>query len=184
MKELWQVFFCFTRIGALTFGGGYSMLPMLQRELVEKHNWATDEEVVDFFAIAQCLPGLIAVNMATLIGRKVKGAPGGVAAAIGVVSPSYAIIVVIAAFLRNFIEYPVVQNAFFGIRVAVCALIVNALAKLWKSGIKDAVAFCIFAVVFALSVFWGVSPVYLVLLAVASGIVVSKLSGLKKGGAQ
>ena len=183
MRELLQIFISFFKIGALTFGGGYSMLPMIQRELAEKRAWVNNEEIIDYYAIAQCLPGIIAVNTATLCGRKIKGLPGGAAAALGVICPSFIIIVVIAAFIQNFVEYAVVQNAFFGIRIAVAALILDSIIKLWKLGVKDKTTFAIFFGVFALSLIWKISPVYLVLIAIASGVLTSKRDFGKKGGA-
>ena len=121
MKLLWELFRSFFMIGAMTFGGGYAMLPMLEREIVNKHKWGTQEELLDYFAIGQCTPGIIAVNTATFVGHKVKGVWGGIAATLGVVSPSLIIITVIAMVLENFMDILWVQNAFAGIRVAVCA---------------------------------------------------------------
>jgi len=152
MKELCQLFIIFARIGGFTFGGGYAMLPMLQRELVEKHGWTTEEELMDYYAIAQCTPGVIAVNTATLIGRKRKGILGGLAATLGVVFPSFVIISIIAAVLNNFAELPVVKNAFIGIRACVCALILSSAIKLVKKSLIDAPTVVIFVVVLALAV--------------------------------
>ena len=181
MNELLKIYISFFKIGILTFGGGYSMLPMLQKELVESRGWATNEEVIDLFAVAQCLPGIIAINTATLVGRKVRGVRGGLAAALGVISPSFLIIVIIAAFIQNFIEYTVVQNAFFGIRIAVAALILDAIIKLWKTGIHDLLAFIIFAITFTVSLVFKISSVYLVILAVTVGILSMKIRERKKG---
>lgn len=174
MKELLSIFWTFCRVGALTFGGGYAMLPILEKEAVERQHWITKEEMLDYYAIGQCLPGVIAVNTATFIGRKQRGVAGGIAAALGIVFPSLVIIVIIASFVRNFLQYEVVQRAFAGIRVAVAALIVDAIIKLWKSGIKDGWTLLFFGVVLALSLL-GVSPVIIVVLAVAYGIGVSAL---------
>ena len=132
MNEYLDLFLTFARIGGLTFGGGYAMLPMLQREVVEKRGWATEGELMDYYAIGQCTPGIIAVNTATFIGHKNKGILGGIIATLGVVFPSLVIITIIAAFISNFAELAVVQNAFAGIRVCVCVLILNAVIKLWK----------------------------------------------------
>ena len=151
------------------------MLPMLQREIVENHRWATKEDLLDFFAIAQCLPGIIAINTAALAGRKIKGVAGGIAAAFGVILPSFLIIVVIAAFIRNFTENTIVNNAFFGIRIAVAALILDTIIKLFKSNIKDKVTLAMFIIAFISSIVWGVSPIYLILFAIVSGIIVSRL---------
>lgn len=175
MKELWKLFYTFATVGVTTFGGGYAMLPALQREVVEKRGWATEEEVMDWYAIGQCTPGVIAVNTATFVGQKQKGVLGGIAATLGVVFPSLVIITIIAAFIRNFADLPAVQNAFAGIRACVCVLILNAVVKLWKKSVVDWKAFLIFAVVFLGSVFFDLSPVLYVLAAALAGVVIKSL---------
>lgn len=172
MKELVELFLAFARIGGLTFGGGYAMLPMLQREAVEKKGWVTEEELMDYYAVGQCIPGVIAVNAAVFIGTKAKGLAGAIAASLGVISPSIVIIVAIAAFIQSFSELPAVQNAFAGIRVGVCVLILSAVLKLFKKAIIDKFTFGLFAVVFALSVFTDISPILFVILAAIAGIIV------------
>ena len=173
MKELWSMFFAFARIGGLTFGGGYAMLPMLQKEVVEKNRWATEEELMDYYAIGQCTPGVIAVNTATFVGQKHRGTAGALFCTLGVVFPSLVIITLIAAFLSNFAHLPVVQNAFGGIRVCVCVLIFNAVTKLWKKSVKDKVGVVICLAVFLASVIFEVSPVLCVLLAGIAGVVIN-----------
>ncbi|MGN0974560.1 MAG: chromate transporter [Gemmiger sp.] len=173
MKELWDLFWTFARIGVLTFGGGYAMLPMLQREVVEKHGWATEDELMDYYAVGQCTPGVIAVNTATFVGQKIRGAAGGVVATLGVVFPSLGIITVIAAFVRNFADLPVVKNAFAGIRVCVCVLIFNAVLKLWKKAVVDKATLAVFLVVFLASAFTDLSSVVFVVTAAVAGILVS-----------
>ena len=172
MKELFELFLAFARIGGLTFGGGYAMLPMLQREAVEKKGWVTEEELMDYYAVGQCIPGVIAVNTAVFIGTKVKGLAGAIAASLGVISPSVAIIVAIAAFIQSFSELPIVQNAFAGIRVGVCVLILSAVLKLFKKAIIDKFTLGLFAVVFLLSIFTEISPIVFVVAAALAGIVV------------
>ncbi len=179
MRELLELILIFARIGAVTFGGGYAMLPILRRELVEKRGWTTDEELMDYYAIGQCTPGIIAVNTATFIGLKRKGIPGGIAATIGIVLPSIVIISIIAAFINNFAEYAVVRNAFAGIRVCVCVLIVSAVVKLWKKSVTDALTLAIFVIVFLVSVFFDVSPVLLVLISAAVGILLQAAKAVK-----
>ena len=140
LKQLFGLFGAFAVVGVTTFGGGYAMLPALQREVVEKRRWATEEEVMDWYAIGQCTPGVIAVNTATFVGQKQAGIWGGIFATLGVVFPSLIIIMIIAAFIQNFAHLPAVQNAFAGIRVCVCVLILNAVVKLWKKirrGLED-----------------------------------------------
>ncbi len=175
LKELWDLFISFAKVGVLTFGGGMAMLPMLQSEIVEKRGWASEEELTDYFAIGQCTPGIIAVNTATFVGHKRKGVSGGIVATLGVVFPSLIIITVIAAFLNNFSEYAAVKNAFAGVRVCVCVLILNAVVKLWKKSVADKAALAIFAVVFCAAVFTKISSVIFVLLAAMAGIVIKGL---------
>lgn len=127
------------------------MLPILQREVVEKKKWATEEELTDYFAIGQCTPGIIAVNTATFIGHKYKGIPGGILATLGVVFPSLVIITVIAAFLSNFAHIPAVQHALAGINAAVVALIAVSVTKLAKTTLKGRVAPWIFLAVLVLA---------------------------------
>ncbi|MBQ2898907.1 MAG: chromate transporter [Oscillospiraceae bacterium] len=177
MKELIGLFLAFARIGGLTFGGGYAMLPMLQREVVEKNGWATEEELMDYYAVGQCIPGVIAVNTAVFVGTKVKGFLGAVAASLGVITPSLLIIVAIAAFIQSFSELEIVQNAFSGIRVGVCVLILSSVVKLFKKAVVDKFTFALFAVVFGLSVFVDISPIIFVIIAAVGGIIVHLLKG-------
>ena len=179
MKELWKMFWAFARIGGLTFGGGYAMLPMLQKEVVEKHGWATEEELMDYYAIGQCTPGVIAVNTATFVGQKARGLAGAIFATLGVVFPSVVIITLIAAFLSNFAHLAVVQNAFAGVRVCVCVLIFNAVIKLWKKSVVDKAALVIFLAVFLGSCLLELSPVIWVLLAGGAGLLIKKWEGKK-----
>lgn len=182
MKEYLQIFWAFIKVGALTFGGGYAMLPILQRDIVEHNKWATDEEVMDYYAMAQCLPGIIMVNTSAFIGRHRKGTLGGVVAGFASALPSLVIITVIATFLTAFADYPIVQNAFAGIRACVVVLIANAVIKLWKSAMVDWKSIVIvFLPVFALSAFTGVSPILLVVAAALAGIIITVVSD-KKGG--
>ncbi|NBI66075.1 chromate transporter [Pseudoflavonifractor sp. 60] len=146
-----DLFLTFAKVGVCTFGGGYAMLPILQREVVEKKGWATDEELTDYFAVGQCTPGIIAVNTATFIGYKYKGIPGGVLATLGLVFPSLIIITAIAAFLSNFADIPAVRHALAGINAAVVALIAASVLKLGKSTLKNGAAITIFLCVLALA---------------------------------
>ena len=173
MKNIYlDLFLTFARIGGLTFGGGYAMLPILQREVVEKRGWATENELADYYAIGQCTPGIIAVNVATFIGNKRKGVLGGIVATLGVTFPSLIIIMLIAAFLRNFADLEIVKHAFAGVRVGVCVLVFNAVVKLWKKAVIDIPAFAIFAIILLVMIFFDVSPVLLVLAAGIAGIVI------------
>lgn len=172
MKELIDLFIVFAKVGVLTFGGGYAMLPILQKEIVEKNNWATDEELMDYYAIGQCTPGVIAVNTATFVGQKNKGVLGGIIATLGVAMPSLIIIIAIAAFISNFSDLMVVKNAFAGVRVCVCVLIFNAVVKLWKSSVTDKATLIIFICVFLGSVLTDISPIIFIGITAVSGIII------------
>ena len=175
MKKYIDLFLVFAKIGVMTFGGGYAMLPMLERELIDNRGWTTNEELMDYFAVAQCTPGVIAVNTATFIGYKLYGNLGGIVATLGVVFPSLVIITTIAGVLTNFADIPAVKHAFAGVRGCVCVLIFNAVVKLWKGAIKDKTALVLFVVIFLLSVFLDVSPVVYVIACAAAGIFLTKM---------
>lgn len=179
MKELWTLFITFAKVGVMTFGGGYAMLPILQREVVEKMGWVSDEELTDYFAVGQCTPGIIAVNTATFVGQKQKGIAGGIVATLGVVFPSLIIITMLAGVINRFSHLAWVRHAFAGIRACVCVLILNAVIKLGKSAIKDCWGVALFLVVLALSLWTKLSPVLLVLGAAVAGILLQTLRGRK-----
>ena len=178
-----ELFWTFFKIGLFTFGGGYAMLPMLQREVVEKYGWATEEELTDYFAIGQCTPGVIAVNVATFIGQKLYGVPGGIIATLGVISPSVVLITLIAALISNFFENEYVAHALGGIRAVVCALIAQAVIKMTKAGVKDWVGAVIFVVTLAVLLVFSISPIIVVACAIALGLVIEAAKGYaaKKG---
>lgn len=179
MKQLLELYTAFLKIGAVTFGGGYAMLPIIQRDIVEKRGWATKEEIADYYAIGQCTPGIIAINTATFVGYKQKGISGGIIATLGFVTPALLIITVIAALLTNFAHIPLVQNAFAGIRVCVCILILNAVINLWKNSVTDAPSLIIFLAVAALSILFSASPALMVIIAGAAGIVINTIKHSK-----
>lgn len=180
MKLLFELFFTFAKVGIMTFGGGYAMLPILQREVVEAKGWATEEELTDYFAIGQCTPGVIAVNTATFIGQKYKGIPGGIFTTAGLVFPSVVIISLLAGVIQVISHYAWVQHAFAGIRVCVCVLIANAVVKLYKKAVVDIVTLLIFLAVVVGSTVFDLSPVIFVVLAAVAGIIVRQLGGKKK----
>ena len=179
MNVLLDLFLTFAKVGVMTFGGGYAMLPILQREVVDNKGWATEEELMDYFAIGQCTPGIIAVNTATFIGQKHKGILGGMFATVGVVFPSLIIISLLAGVIEAFSHIVWVQNAFGGIRVCVCVLIFNAVMKLLKKAVIDKFTFAIFAIVALGSVFTPLSPVVFVIVAAVVGILLKSLGGAK-----
>ncbi len=168
----WDLFCTFARVGVLTFGGGYAMLPILEREVVEKKKWVTEEEIMDYYAIGQCTPGVIAVNTATFTGRRIAGTGGAIVATAGVVFPSIIIITIIAALISGFAKLRVVQEALAGIRVCVCVLIFNAVYKMWKKAVVDKVTLVMYLLILIAAVFFNASPVLTVVLAAAAGILV------------
>ena len=174
MKRLLELFLAIARVGVMTFGGGYAMIPMLEREIVDRHGWASSEELMDYYAVGQCTPGVIAVNTATFVGYSVAGVPGGIVATLGVVFPSLVIITVIAGILTNFADLPAVKSAFAAIRVCVCVLIFNAVVKLWKKAVPDKAALLLFLLVFVLSIFLDISPVVFVVLCALAGILLTR----------
>ncbi|MDR0469126.1 MAG: chromate transporter [Peptococcaceae bacterium] len=181
MRPFLDVFLTFFRIGCLTFGGGYTVLPLLQREVSDSKKWVTQVEVIDYYAVGQCLPGMIGVNTAILIGYKGKGKGGAVAAALGFVMPSLLIILLIASLIQNFAGLQVVQSAFAGIRVAVCALIVSAIYTMAVKGIVNPITAVIAGFTFIATAWLQISPVPQVVLAAVAGVVLSRIDG-KLGG--
>lgn len=179
MKEketsLSLLFWTFAKMGIMTFGGGYAMLPILQREVVENRHWATEEEIMDYYAIGQCTPGIIAVNTATFIGQKKRGSIGGIVSTLGLVFPSLVIISVLAGLITNFSHLVWVQNAFTGIQVCVCVLIGNAVTKLLKKSVVDKQTALIFVVVLVGGIFVNISPAWFVIIAAAVGIILKNL---------
>lgn len=179
MNILLDMFLTFAKVGVMTFGGGYAMLPILQREVVDNKGWATEEELMDYFAIGQCTPGVIAVNTATFIGQKNKGTIGGIFATLGVVFPSLLIISALAGVIEAFSHIGWVQNAFGGIRVCVCVLILNAVVKLMKKAVVDKVTLIIFLIVMLGSGLTDLSPVIFVVLAGLAGVLLKNWEGKK-----
>lgn len=182
LKELLKLYLLFVKMGSVCFGGGYAMLPILERELVTNRGWCTKEELIDYYAIGQCTPGVIAVNTSTFIGHKLKGIPGGIVATLGFVTPSIVIISLIATILQYITDLPVVTYAFGGIRICVCVLIISATVKLWKSAITNKTGIGIFLVVFLLSAIWDISPVVVVISAGLFGFIYRTVAEKMAGG--
>ncbi len=179
MKELIELFLVFAKCGVCTFGGGYAMLPILQRELVARRGWTTDDEITDYYAVGQCTPGVIAVNVSTFIGMKRRGWIGAVFSTLGVVFPSVVIIALIAALLSGFADNEYVAHALGGIRASVCALVAVTVVGLIRKSLRNifSVAMCIGA--FAVMFFFDISPVLVVVAAALLGIAYSLLRARK-----
>jgi chromate transporter len=185
MREYLEIYLCFLKIGSIAFGGGYALLPILQKDLDENRHWATTEELMDYFAIGQCTPGVIAVNVATFIGYKKKGIMGALAANLGFLTVPVILILIIAAFLSNFAELDIVKHAFGGIRVCVCVLIIQAVLRLWKKSIVDKITLAMAIIIFLLAAVplpFSVPTALLVVLAGLCGILLgNETRSLKDG---
>lgn len=180
MKYLWTLFGVFFKIGLFTFGGGYAMLPLLQDELVKRRKWATEAELLDYYSIGQCTPGIIAINVATFIGYKQKGKLGGCCATLGMIAPSFIIIGLIASILGKYMDNPYLGYAFAGIRVAVTALMLDTLIGLWKKGIEDKKGLLIFLASIVLLLVFNLSAVWIVVLAAVSGLLIRQYASCPK----
>ncbi|MFI3238470.1 MAG: chromate transporter [Lachnospiraceae bacterium] len=182
LKELWLLFITFARIGGLTFGGGYAMLPILQREVVNKYHWTTEEELMDYYAIGQCTPGIIAINTATFIGFQKHGIIGGIVATLGSVFPSLVIISTLTMFLEHFAEYPVAVSALNGIQVCVCVLVLTAVLKLSEKSLKNKFSYVLFFIIVILSICTNISAAILILAVSIIGAIHALYLSKKSGG--
>ena len=178
--SLWLLFWTFAKMGVMTFGGGYAMLPILQREVIDNRGWATEEELMDYFAIGQCTPGIIAVNTATFIGQKHRGWLGGIVATLGVVFPSLVIISLLAGLITSFSHLTWVQDTFSGVQVCVCVLIFNAVVKLLKKSVIDKRTAGIFLIVLVGGVVLNISPVWFVVAAAVAGVILKNWEARSK----
>lgn len=178
-KTLLTLFLTFAKIGVMTFGGGLTMLPLLTREIVEKKKWTTEEQLLDYYAVGQCTPGIIAVNTATFIGYDLAGVVGGIVATIGMVAPSVLIIIAVAAVLQQLMTYPLLLSALMGIRAVVCALLAHTVITMCKKSIIDAVTAGIFLLGVVLSFFLDITPILVVLAGAVLGIAVNKIREVK-----
>ena len=172
LHDILSLFLIFFKIGAFTFGGGYAMIPILEREFVTKRNWITDEEMLNFVAIGQSTPGIIAVNMATFIGYRKGKFWGSLSATLGVITPSIIIITILAAFLSNFSEYIYVQKALAGINIAVAVILVSAVLNLGKKSIVDLIGLTLAIISFVVVTFFKVNSIFLILFALVVGLAV------------
>ena len=175
VKKLWQIFVTFFKIGAFTFGGGYAMIPLIQHEAVERRKWVTDEDILDIVAIAESTPGPIAINSATVVGYRAAGVLGSACATLGVVLPSFVLILAISFVLAQFQQVQVVQYAFNGIRVGVLALLVKALWGMYKKSPKGWAAYVVMGAAFILTAVFSVNVIFVIIGCAVFGIVTSKI---------
>ncbi len=184
LKKALQLFWIFFKIGAFTFGGGYAMIPIIQKETVENHKFIKESDILDIVAIAESTPGPIAINSATFVGYQTAGVLGSIGATLGVVLPSFVIILLISFFLRQFMEYSVVRYAFAGIRAGVMALVIKAFVSMYKQCPKGAISYFIMAAAFLLAVFTNVSAIIIIVSAALVGLVTFLLMDKKEAQAK
>ena len=173
IRLLIELYLAFVKIGAFTFGGGLAMMPIMQRELIEKRGWLTDEELIDYFAIGQSTPGIIAVNVATFVGYKRLGVLGGIIGTLGVVTPSWVIIMILAGAISSVDKYPVAQKALKGINVAVAALLTSVIVKFSKKTIKSVWNAVLMLTAFALIYFFKVQSVWIIIASLVIGCLIT-----------
>ena len=177
MKKILKIFFIFFKIGSFTFGGGYAMLPIIKRELVDNLGWIQEKDIYNYYAIGQSTPGIIAVNTATMTGYSLQGVKGALAATTGFILPSLIIITFIASFFKRFQEISVFQHAFTAIQIAVVALIIDIVIKMWQKSDKSKFSFFLFILAFLLLVLFDISPVFVILASAAAGVLIQYLRG-------
>ena len=175
LKKLFSLFLTFAKIGGITFGGGLTMLPLLTREIVQKKNWATEEELLDYYAVGQCTPGIIAVNTATFIGYYQAGVLGGIFATLGMVTPSIIIITIVASVLQSFMEYPIVASALTGINAIVCALLSHTVITLGRKSLVNVISVVLFILGLIACFVFDITPILLVIIGGIVGVVYSKI---------
>jgi chromate transporter len=176
LYSLAKLFWVFFKVGSFTFGGGYAMLPLIQKEVVEKQKWVNEEEIVDIFAISQSAPGVIAVNSSLFIGNKVAKVPGAIAAAFGVILPAFVSIILILAALLSFQNNIYVQKGLKGIQAASVGLILIAAIKLGKTVLHDKLGWTIALVSFIMIIFLNINAAW----AVVGGAIAGYLTYLLK----
>ena len=182
LKELLELYLAFVKIGSFTFGGGLAMMPIMQRELIEKRGWITEEELIDYFAIGQSTPGIIAVNVATFVGYKKLGWFGGIIGTLGVVTPSWVIIMLLAGAISSVDKYPLAQKALKGINVAVAALLTSVIVKFSKKTIKSIWNAFFMLLAFALIYFLKVQSVWIIIASLVIGSLLTLYRQKKKAG--
>ena len=175
-----QLFLTFFKIGAFTFGGGYAMIPLIQKEVTDKKKWLTEDDILEVVAIAETTPGPIAVNAATFVGYRVSGVLGSIVSTLGVVLPSFVIITLIAFALNQYMSYQIVQNAFWGIRIAVLALIVKAFISMAKKCPRNIVSYIVAIVSFVAVVFFDINVMIIIIISAIAGIVYQAVERSRK----
>lgn len=173
IKNLFNLYFSFAKIGTFTIGGGLAMMPMMQSELIEKRKWITDEELIDYYAVGQSTPGIVAVNVATFVGYKQMGIVGGIFATLGMVTPSLVIIMVLASLINSINDFPIIQKALKGINVAVAALLTSTIINFMKKTIKKFTNAIFMMISFLLVFVFKLPSFWIILFALLIGVVLT-----------
>lgn len=173
IKNLFNLYFSFAKIGTFTIGGGFAMMPMMQSELIEKRKWITDEELIDYYAVGQSTPGIVAVNVATFVGYKQMGIIGGIFATLGMVSPSLVIIMILASLINSINDFPIIQKALKGINVAVAALLTSTIINFMKKTIKKFTNAIFMMISFLLVFVFKLPSFWIILFALLIGVVLT-----------
>lgn len=179
MNKYLKLFLTFAKIGAFTFGGGYAMIPLIQREVVDRTHWLEEKDILDIIAIAESTPGPIAINTATFVGFRVGGVFGAACATFGVIVPSFVIIYLVSLLLRQFSSLPPVRYAFAGIRAGVLALILRALWSMYKQCPKGLIAYVLMAAAFLVAAFTDINVIFIIIVCGLLGLTASLLAGRK-----
>ena len=176
LKRFFDLYFTFVKIGTFTIGGGLAMMPMMQKELIDKKRWMTEEDLIDYYAVGQSTPGMIAVNVSTFVGYNQLGILGGIVATLGMVSPSIIIITILAGLINSIDEYPMVQKALRGINVAVAALFTSVIVKFVKKTIKKPLHVLLMLISFTLVYFFKLQSFWIILAAILCGVVITSVN--------
>jgi len=180
MPSLWKIFITFFKIGLFTFGGGGVLIAWIENELVQQKKWLSDEDFLDYYAISQCTPGIIAVNVATLVGYHVRQKIGATVATIAVILPSVLVITLIAVFMQDLVKNETVVHAFNGIRASVIAVIIGVVMQMLRKNIKNPIAMIIFATAFLLLIIFNISPFLMILFGCIAGLVYQKFTHIRE----
>lgn len=173
IKNLFNLYFSFAKIGTFTIGGGLAMMPMMQSELIEKRKWITDEELIDYYAVGQSTPGIVAVNVATFVGYKQMGIIGGIFATLGMITPSLVIIMILASLINSINDFPIIQKALKGINVAVAALLTSTIINFMKKTIKKFTNAIFMMISFLLVFVFKLPSFWIILFALLIGVVLT-----------
>lgn len=177
-KLLGQIYYTFFKLGCFSFGGGYAMIPLIEREVVEEKKWVDKEKIIDIFAVAESMPGAIALNSSGFVGYSISGIPGAIAALLGTLTPPVLIVLTLSVLFFTFSSNPIVQQAFLGVRPAIIGLISYAAYKIGKTAIKDVKCLIIMILAFCGVLFLNLHPVLMIVFGAAAGIILTSVGNV------